>query len=163
MQSFNITPIGVIRSPFTTPEGMPIQPAGARGEKGEVHLDEKYAAGLKDLDGFSHAILIYHFHKSSGYELSVKPFMDDTPRGLFATRAPRRPNPLGLSVVRVTGVEGNVVMIEDVDVLDGTPLVDIKPYVPRFDAPAADRCGWLDEIAEKAENMRSDGRFAVRD
>jgi tRNA-Thr(GGU) m(6)t(6)A37 methyltransferase TsaA len=160
MEAISITPIGVIRSPFKTPEGMPIQPAGARGEKGEVHLDEKYLEGLKDLDGFSHVIMIYHFHKSSGCDLTVKPFMDETPRGLFATRAPRRPNPIGLSVVRVTGVEGNVVKIEDVDVLDGTPLLDIKPYVPRFDAPAAERCGWLDDKAEKADGMRSDDRFS---
>jgi tRNA-Thr(GGU) m(6)t(6)A37 methyltransferase TsaA len=159
MDDIRYRSIGVIRTPFTEREGMPIQPAGARDVAGEVHLDPELAEGLQDLDGFSHIYLIYHFHQSSGYSLRVTPFMDDVQRGLFATRAPRRPNPVGLSVVRLQGVEGNVLRVLDVDVLDKTPLLDVKPFVPRFDAPEACRCGWLEENARKSEHARSDDRF----
>lgn len=160
METINYQPIGIIHSPFKDPKGMPIQPTGARDVRGEAVLDERYAQGLKDLDGFSHVILLYHFHQSCGYDLTVKPFMDTVSRGLFATRAPRRPNCIGLSIVRLLGVEGNVLHLAGVDVLDGTPLLDVKPYVAKFDAVPADRFGWLDENAKKADTMRSDGRFA---
>ncbi len=152
-------PIGLIRSPFTQVEGAPIQPSGAKGEKGRVELRPEYAPGLKDLDGFSHLILIYHFHRSQGYELAVKPFLDDAVHGLFATRAPRRPNPIGLSVVRLTGIDGATLFIKDVDVLDETPLLDIKPFVPLFDAPTEVEIGWLADRAAKAETMKADKRF----
>jgi tRNA-Thr(GGU) m(6)t(6)A37 methyltransferase TsaA len=139
---------------------MPIQPSGAKGAAGEIHLESDLIEGLQDLDAFSHLILLYHFHASSGYNLRVKPFMDTVARGLFATRAPRRPNPIGLSVVRLASIEGNVLHILDVDVLDQTPLLDIKPYVPRFDTPEGDmRCGWLEKNADKSEHLRSDDRF----
>lgn len=160
MSGLIIKPIGVVRSPWTSLEGMPIQPAGARGVEGQAVLDEEYAAGLADLDGFTHAYLIYQFHRSQGYSLSVTPFLDDTPRGLFSTRAPRRPNPIGLSIVRVLGVEGNVLRLGDVDVLDNTPLLDIKPYMPAFDAFPEARAGWAEKSQAEARAARSDDRFA---
>lgn len=157
--AFHFTPIGLIHSPYVSREGMPIQPTGARGVAGTVDLDPALAAGLADLDGFSHLFLIYAFHQSEGYALTVTPFLDTTPRGLFATRAPRRPNPLGLSVVRLDRVEGARLHILDVDVLDGTPLLDIKPYVPEFDAAPEAASGWLACKGGQAQACRSDDRF----
>ena len=152
-------PIGVIRTPFAKPEGMPIQPTGARGVRGTVEVLPEFADGLRDLDGFSHVVLLYHFHRSRGYDLSVVPFLDTVERGLFATRAPRRPNAIGLSVVELAAVRGAVLEVVNVDVLDGTPLLDIKPFVPVFDAPTAVRTGWLAAAQERAAERRSDGRF----
>ncbi|WP_367025603.1 tRNA (N6-threonylcarbamoyladenosine(37)-N6)-methyltransferase TrmO [Methylococcus sp. ANG] len=119
-------PIGTIHSTFTEPTGMPIQPAGALGIQGTVEIFPEYRAGLQDLDGFSHIILLYHFHRSHGFDLRVIPFMDTEPRGLFATRAPNRPNALGLSVVKLLDIQGCTLPIANVDILDGTPLLDIK-------------------------------------
>lgn len=153
-------PIGVIHSPFTELSGMPIQPAGAAGVLGTVEIFEKYQAGLKDLDGFSHLVLLYHFHGSQGFNLEVVPFMDTVPRGLFATRAPKRPNPIGLSIVELDRIEAGVLHIRNVDILDGTPLLDIKPYVPKFDAHLQARAGWLETPGETVAEQRSDGRFA---
>ncbi len=138
---------------------MPIQPAGARGIKGMVEVFEEYRAGLKDLDGFSHIILLYHLHCSDGYELEVKPFMDNVTRGLFATRAPRRPNPIGLSVVELERVENGRLCISNVDILDGTPLLDIKPYVPLFDQQQQVKSGWLEASGAHVGSIRSDKRF----
>ena len=159
MTAIAFSPIGIICSPFTTPEGMPIQPSGARGVRGRVEVQPAYHEGLKDLDGFSHIILLYHFHRSQGYCLQVVPFLDTRPRGLFATRAPRRPNPIGLSIVRLERVAGGVLHVCDVDVLDRTPLLDIKPYVPQFDTPTDVRSGWLEDAADAAAGKRSDDRF----
>ena len=150
-------PIGVIHSPFDEVAGMPIQPGRARGIEGTVEVLTPYEEGLQDLDGFSHIILLYHFHRSEGYGLRVVPFLDTESRGLFATRAPRRPNPIGLSVVRLSRVEGRTLSILDVVVLDGTPLLDIKPYVPDFDAPGQVRIGWIAQ-ARKGD-VRADDRF----
>jgi tRNA-Thr(GGU) m(6)t(6)A37 methyltransferase TsaA len=151
--------IGVIRSPYTELAGMPIQPPGAAGVTGSVELLPAYADGLRDLDGFSHIILLYVFDRSVGYELAVVPFLDGKRRGVFATRAPRRPNPIGMSVVRLDRIQGRILHVEGVDVLDGTPLLDIKPYVPAFDAPASCRTGWLEEAGGQVRDKRSDGRF----
>jgi tRNA-Thr(GGU) m(6)t(6)A37 methyltransferase TsaA len=159
MEIIHYRPIGKIRSPFTKREGMPIQPLGARGISGTVELQAEYADGLKDLDGFSHIILIYHFHLSNGYSLHVKPFLDDTPRGLFAVRAPRRPNPIGISVVRLDRIDGTILHISNVDIIDGTPLLDIKPCVPDFDCLEDVRTGWLSERSHHASGKRSDDRF----
>ena len=153
-------PIGVIRSPFKKREGMPIQPKGAAGAKGTVEILEAYRPGLKDLDGFSHIVLLYHFHRSRGFSLEVVPFLDKQPRGLFATRAPRRPNPIGLSVVRLDRIEAGVLHVRNVDILDKTPLLDIKPYVPEFDSPQRIRTGWLENITVSVEELKSDDRFA---
>ena len=155
-------PIGTIHSPFTTLEKMPIQPSGARDVTGKIVLDQKLEAGLADLDGFSHIILLYYFHRSSGYRLSVTPFLDTVERGLFSTRAPRRPNPIGLSIVKLLGIEDNVLNIQGVDVLDGTPLLDIKPWVPAFDVRENARSGWLEQSRKDGRTATSDDRF-VRD
>ena len=152
-------PIGVIHTPFKNLEGMPIQPSGAAGMKGVVELFEEYRPGLKDLEGFSHVILIYLFHDSSGFDLQVVPFLDSQTRGLFATRAPKRPNPIGISVVQLDRVENGMLHVQNVDILDNTPLLDIKPYVPEFDAPENVRIGWLEKAKKDAYTKRSDDRF----
>lgn len=152
-------PIGRIRSPFSDPKGMPIQPSGAVGVRGTVDLFEEFREGLKDLDGFSHLILLYHFHLSRGFSLTVVPFLDDEERGVFATRAPRRPNPIGLSIVRLERIEGTVLHICNVDVLDDTPLLDIKPFVPAFDAQEGVRAGWLEKTGQAVATRKSDDRF----
>ncbi|MBN2405486.1 MAG: tRNA (N6-threonylcarbamoyladenosine(37)-N6)-methyltransferase TrmO [Coriobacteriia bacterium] len=151
--------IGTIRSPFSSRTGMPIQPAAAVGMRGTVEVHDEYAEGLHDLDGFSHIILLYHFHRSEGFDLRVVPYLDSVAHGVFATRAPRRPNPLGMSVVRLERVEGSVLHITDVDVLDGTPLLDIKPYVPAFDSQGEIRVGWVEQHGGKVPATRSDDRF----
>lgn len=152
-------PIGVIHSPFRNAEGMPIQAAGAEGIAGTVEIRPEYAAGLKDIEGFSHLILIYHFHLSEGYSLEVKPFLDNELHGVFATRAPKRPNPIGTSIVRLLRVEGRILHIIDVDILDSTPLLDLKPYVPEFDVRQAQRIGWLSKVAKEAHHVKADKRF----
>ncbi|EPR38669.1 putative protein family UPF0066 [Desulfovibrio sp. X2] len=159
---FAYRPIGHVRSPHQNPEGSPIQPAGARGVAGRIEILPEFAAGLADLAGFSHVIVLYHFHRSEGFSLSVTPFLDGEPRGLFATRAPKRPNPIGISVLRLEKVEGNVLHLVDVDILDGTPVLDVKPYVPAFDTPEGEvRTGWIGERgARQVENARSDDRFS---
>jgi tRNA-Thr(GGU) m(6)t(6)A37 methyltransferase TsaA len=159
VREIRYTPIGIIRSPFNDIEGMPIQPTGAQGTAGTVEVKRDYADGLEDLEGFSHIYLIYHFHLSKGYSLKVKPFLDDSMRGVFATRAPRRPNGVGISVVRLVGIDGCVLHIEDLDIVDGTPLLDIKPYVPEFDNRDAERIGWLTGKLEMAKTMEADERF----
>ena len=159
MEEISYRPIGIIHSPYKETEGTPIQTTGAKGVGGTVEILPKCAEGLKDLDGFSYIILIYHFHLSKGHSLTVKPFLDDTPRGVFATRAPKRPNAIGFSVVRLVKIEGATLYIEDVDIVDSTPLLDIKPYVPEFDAKEAERVGWLAGRAEKAAETGADERF----
>ncbi|MBD3315760.1 MAG: tRNA (N6-threonylcarbamoyladenosine(37)-N6)-methyltransferase TrmO [Chitinivibrionales bacterium] len=154
-----LKPIGIIRTPFTEPQGMPIQPAGADGVKGTIEVFADYRAGLKDLEGFSHIVVLYHFHRSNGYKLQVVPFLDTQPRGLFSTRAPRRPNPIGLSVVQLDAVVDGILHVSTIDILDETPLIDIKPYVPAFDAPEATRIGWLDTLEKNVSQKRSDRRF----
>ncbi len=136
-----LRPIGVIHSPFIEKSQTPVQASRSQAI-GRVEIDPEYTAGLQDIEGFSHIILIYLFHCSSSYALQVKPFLDDTMRGLFATRHPCRPNPIGLSVVRLIKRDGNVLEIEGVDVLNGTPLLDIKPYIPDFDDRHGVETGW---------------------
>jgi tRNA-Thr(GGU) m(6)t(6)A37 methyltransferase TsaA len=152
-------PIGVIRSPFKETANVPIQPAAATGIRGSVEVNPEYEAGLRDLDGFSHIILVYYFHLVTRSKLEVIPFLDQEPRGIFATRAPVRPNPIGLSVVRLRGKEGNTLQVENVDIVDGTPLLDIKPYVPEFDIHQVEHTGWLASTRGKAQHTKSDSRF----
>lgn len=159
MEGVTYQPIGVVRSPFTTLEGMPLQTVAARGVRGSVEIEPIYAAGLKDLAAFSHLILLTHLHQMSGYSLEVTPYLDDQPHGIFATRSPRRPNPIGLSVVRLIAIHDATLDIEDVDLLDGTPVLDLKPYVPTFDAHETERIGWFTSRIERVQTTRSDKRF----
>jgi tRNA-Thr(GGU) m(6)t(6)A37 methyltransferase TsaA len=159
MDEITYRPIGVIRSPFREIEGMPIQAVAAKGITATVELEPEFAPGLKDLAGFSHILLLYHFHLSKGYSLELKPFIDDTLRGVFATRAPQRPNPIGLSVVRLLKIEGSTIHIECVDMIDGTPVLDIKPYVPELDGIPAERIGWIAAKAKNVHKVKADGRF----
>jgi tRNA-Thr(GGU) m(6)t(6)A37 methyltransferase TsaA len=154
------TPIGVIRSEHQMAEKTPIQPVYARGCAGRAEILPEYVEGLRDLEGISHLILLYHFHRAGPAQLVVQPFTDDRPRGVFSTRHPRRPNPIGLSVVRLVRIEGGTLHLEDVDILDGTPLLDIKPYIPRFDGVAEPRGGWTETIDE--ETARRRGRRGFR-
>lgn len=158
-QTICLHAIGHVRSPHADIEGMPIQPTGAKGLPGSVLVLPRYASGLQDLDGFSHIILLYHLHKVRGESLKVTPFLDTQERGIFATRSPKRPNAIGLSVLELAGVEGCEVRLRNVDILDGTPVLDIKPYVPDFDVWPAARIGWFEGKSGNAAGHRSDGRF----
>ena len=163
MEEIRIRPMGIIHSPFTDRKNMPIQPCGAGDTPGTVVVHPDLGDGLKDLDGFSHLHLLYHFHMSRGFDLTVVPFMDPASRGLFSTRAPRRPARIGLSVVRLERVEGNILHIRGVDVLDGTPLIDIKPYMRAFDCFPDAVCGWAEGCQDEADDIRSDDRFITPD
>ncbi|PID72635.1 MAG: tRNA (N6-threonylcarbamoyladenosine(37)-N6)-methyltransferase TrmO [Desulfobulbus propionicus] len=153
------TQIGIIHSSIDSPENAPIQPKGAADIVGEAEVYPQFAAGLQDLEGFSHIYLLYHCHKAKRMELVVTPFMDTVERGVFATRSPLRPNHIGLSIVEVIGVKDNIVHIKGVDIIDQTPLLDIKPYIHNFDAVSQSRSGWM--VADEAEvsKKRSDDRF----
>ena len=159
MVEIKYKPIGIIHSPFKEPKGTPIQPSGAKGIDGTVEIFPDYAEGLKDLEGFSHIILIYHFHLSKKASLKVKPYLDDEVHGVFAMRGLSRPNPIGISTVHLLRIEGTTLHIQDVDIVDGTPLLDIKPYVPEFDRGEVQRTGWLEKKVEKLGITKDDGRF----
>lgn len=157
MNKMDVEPIGVIHSPFRESKGAPIQPRFAKGVKGTVEIYSPYVAALEGLDGFERIWLLYWFDRASEPKHMVRPYLSETPRGLFATRAPCRFNPIGLSPVRLVSILGNRVEVEELDVLDGTPLLDVKPYVPRFDCFEAQRCGWLDETPDR--DGKADERF----
>ena len=157
--SIKYKPIGFIHTPFKEPKGVPIQPVAGKDIEGKVEILPDYVEGLKDLEGFSHIILIYHLHLSKKASLLVKPYMDEKLRGVFATRAPSRPNPIGLSIVRLVNIKGNMIYIKDIDIVDGTPLLDIKPYVPGFDLREVNRIGWLEKNIYKLPSSRDNGRF----
>ncbi len=152
-------PIGIIHSPFTQLEKMPIQPAGRLSARGSLEIEDQYVDALKDLDGFSHIYVIYYFHKSTNWNARVRPFLDKEEHGVFATRAPNRPNPVGLSVFRLVSHESNIINVDNVDVLNGTPLIDIKPYVPQFDRVENVRIGWLSSQIDDVDQTLSDNRF----
>ena len=141
MVSIEYQPIGKIHSPFKTAKGTPIQPSAAKGARGEVEVFAEFAEGLQDLAEFSHIYLIYHFHLSKKFSLKIIPFLDEKQRGLFATRAPSRPNPIGVSVVRLLEIKQQNLYILDIEVIDGTPLLDIKPYIPAFDVHPGAKTG----------------------
>ena len=159
LNTITFNPIGTIHSPFKDVAGMPIQPVGAKGVRGKIHMCPEFISGLQDVDGFSHLILIYYFHRVEGFVLETQPFLDDVKRGLFATRAPRRPNAIGLSIVKLDFVENLTLHISDVDILDGTPLLDIKPYVPEFDHRGETTIGWLSGKVGHVTQKKSDSRF----
>ncbi len=143
MREIVYRPIGIIHSPFKMPKGTPLQSAWAIDIQGRVEIFSEYLEGLKDLIGFSHVFLLYHFHRARGFSLKVEPYMDKERRGVFATRGPGRPNPIGLSLVRLDGIQENILHVRDVDIIEGTPLLDIKPYVPAFDKRKRVKIGWL--------------------
>ena len=155
-----LRPIGRIRTPFAETAGMPIQAVSATGVPGTIELDPALVDGLLDLDGFSHLVLLYHLHRIGEARLTVTPFLDEHPHGIFATRSPARPNPIGMSTVRLVAVDGPKLTIEDVDMVDGTPLLDLKPYVPAFDDRADARIGWFAGALGGLASARSDGRFS---
>ncbi len=155
----NYHSIGTIHSPFYELSNMPIQPFSEYSASGTVEILPEFSTGLIDLEGFSHILLIYHLHESHRITLTVTPFLDSKPHGVFATRAPNRPNPIGISVVKLVKVVGNILQVENLDILDGTPLLDIKPYVPEFDSPTEINLGWLETVKGKARSMLSDKRF----
>lgn len=164
MKSIMINPIGVIHTPHKEIGNMPIQPIAAKGIKGYVEVFSEYISGLQDLKGFSHIMLLYYFHKVKGYDLMVKPFMDNKERGIFACRAPKRPNAIGTSIVRLINVEKNTIYFEEADMLDETPLIDIKPFFPKFDNRENATSGWL-KISNDVQlnELRSDERFKMHE
>ncbi len=160
MSEIVFRPIGTVRSPFHEPAGTPVQAAASRTAVGVIEIFPEYQAGLQDLEGFSHLILIYHCHLAKGFSLKTKAFLDNREHGVFATRAPARPNPIGISTVRLERVEGARLYIREVDIVDGTPLLDLKPYVPRFDCFPEAQSGWFEANLAKLDQARDDGRFA---
>lgn len=159
MKEITYKPIGIIHSPFKEPKGTPIQPSSGKGIEGSIEIFPEYEKGLKDIEGFSHIILLYHFHLSKTASLLSKPFMDNTSHGIFAIRGPSRPNPIGISIVQLIKVKNNILYVQDLDIVDGTPLLDIKPYVPEFDKSEVVRIGWLEGNIDKLSKTRDDGRF----
>ncbi len=152
-------PIGIVHTPFKKPKDTPIQPRKSGGAEGIIEIYNEYVPALDDLDGFSHIYLLFHLHLSKGYELKVVPFLDNQKRGLFSTRAPRRPNQIGLSIVQLLRIESNILYIKDIDLIDGTPLLDIKPYVHTFDEQTDIKIGWLEGKAKDDDIYRADSRF----
>jgi tRNA (adenine37-N6)-methyltransferase len=144
-KTFTIKPIGEINTPYREAKGMPIQGKFKRGVIGTIRIFPEYKAGLRDLEGFSHIILIYHFNCSKEEKLTGRPFLEDSEHGIFAIRSPHRPNHIGFSIVKLKNVKGNVITFSEVDILDGTPLLDIKPYVKHFDSRDKVRNGWIDK------------------
>ena len=152
--------IGIIHTPFLKPVGIPIQGALDPENEGTVEIFKEFEDGLKDIEGFSHLILLYHFHLVTNYTLIAKPFLNHVPRGIFAIRGPRRPNPIGMTVVKLAKREENILTIRGVDMINGTPLIDIKPYIPSIDSHATDKLGWLGKkMRTEGKKLRSDGRF----
>jgi tRNA (adenine37-N6)-methyltransferase len=160
MDPIIIHPIGMIHTPHTDINNMPIQPIAAEGCTGYIEVFPEYKEGLQDLEGFSHITLLFHFHKINGFQLKVVPFMDNQERGIFSCKAPKRPNAIGTSTVKIQKIEDNLVFIDQVDMLDGTPLIDIKPFYPRYDNRFDVTIGWLEKNKDlPIEALRSDERF----
>lgn len=160
MNNIIYQPIGVVHSPFTKPEGTPIQPAADKDTAAVIEIFTGFSEGLSDLEHFSHIYVFFHMHLAGENGLTVIPFLDTNPHGVFATRSPGRPNPIGISVVCLEKIEGNKLFVKNIDILDGSPVLDIKPYIPQFDVFQTTKNGWFEEHAHKMENMKDDGRFA---
>jgi tRNA-Thr(GGU) m(6)t(6)A37 methyltransferase TsaA len=154
-----LEPIGIVHSPFREAQGTPLNPAFAKGIRGTVEVFEAFAAGLQDLDGFERIWLIFWFDRAAPTKLITPVYLDANPHGVFATRAPSRPNPLGLSCVKLLSIAKNVLQVEEIDILDGTPLLDIKPYSPYVDVFAVERSGWFDVAMKKQDVTVADNRF----
>jgi tRNA-Thr(GGU) m(6)t(6)A37 methyltransferase TsaA len=156
-EEIRLTPIGVIHSQFKQATGTPIQPCRAGDSPGYVTLRPEFVDGLDDLAGFDRVWLIYYFHRAAAAKMRIVPYRDTVERGLFATRVPARPNPVGMSCVRLLDIGGNILRLAEVDILDNTPLLDLKPYVPHYDNYPVQRCGWLDTVPDKL--VVADDRF----
>ncbi len=153
-------PIGVVHSPYIRPEGTPIQGKFSPEQEASIEIFPEFSSGLEGLEGFTHIYLLYHFHLSTGYKLITAPFLDDNPRGVFSIRAPNRPNPIGLSVVRLKKIKDNIITISEVDLLEGTPILDIKPYIPEFDCHPEASSGWVEgKVNKNRERQFADSRF----
>jgi len=159
MKQIEFKPIGIIHSPYKKMKGTPIQSFAAKEIEGTIEIFPEYMEGLSDLDGFSHIQLLFYFHLSKKFKLKVKPYMDDQFRGVFATRAPSRPNSIGLSIVNLIKIEGNILYIKNMDMIEGTPLLDIKPYVSKFDDANVKKIGWLENKIHKLPKTKDDGSF----
>lgn len=153
------SPIGIIHTPFKNVNNMPVQPTADASAEGWIEIYDEFSEGLADLGGFSHIYLIFHLHESKGSRLKVIPFLDTVERGIFSTRSPARPNPVGLSLVKLVSVTGNILKIQGLDILDGTPLIDIKPFVPMFEDAGDVRTGWFSGKEKEIQGKLSDGRF----
>jgi tRNA-Thr(GGU) m(6)t(6)A37 methyltransferase TsaA len=156
-----LQPIGVIHSPFQQATGTPLQPFCAQGIEGWVEVFEPFVEGLRDLEGFQRAWLLFWCHRAAEAKLTVIPYRDSVEHGLFATRAPARPNPIGMSAVRVLGISGNILRVGELDMLNGTPVLDIKPYVSQYDSYPDQRCGWLGEGRSRLRTVAADDRFEI--
>jgi tRNA-Thr(GGU) m(6)t(6)A37 methyltransferase TsaA len=159
MPEIKYKPIGIIHSPFKEPKGTPIQAESGKNIEGLIEIFPEYSEGLKDLDGFSYIIVLYHFHLIKDAPLLVKPYMDENEHGIFSIRGPARPNPIGMSITRLIRIKKNKLYIRDIDIVDGTPLLDIKPYVPAFDVKESEKIGWLQNNQHKLHTSKDDGRF----
>jgi len=157
---FVIKPIGIVHSPFTSVDGMPIQSAAAMEEKARVEVFEEFAAGLRDIESFEYLVLITRFHVGNSENLNVIPFMDVKTHGVFSTRSPARPNRLGMTIVKLEKVSGRFLEILGNDMLDQTPVIDIKPYVPALDSKETEKIGWYKDRLFTLPTARSDSRMA---
>jgi len=156
-------PIGYVVSPHAELDGMPLQAMADTSGESTIEISEAHRGCLADLEGFSHVWVVAHLHETLGWDSTVPTFLDDRTHGTFATRSPRRPNPIGLSLARVVSVADSAVVVDGLDFLDGTPVLDLKPFVPLFDTPSSDvRAGWFEGRAERVFRRRSDERFALR-
>ncbi len=160
MKKICYKPIGIIHSGHKQMEGTPIQSTLSKDSSGQVEVFPEYALGLKDLEGFSHIILIYHFHLSKGYSLLSRPFLENKKHGIFAIRSPKRPNPIGLSVVKLEKKANNILHISEVDIVEGAMLLDIKPYVSKFDVRSGTKDGWLTKKIRDAREHKADNRYS---
>ena len=161
MPEISYQPIGIVHSPFVTPVGTPIQPAAARDTEAVIEIFPEYEAGLQDLNGFSHIFVLFHMHLVKGRPLTVIPFLDTEPHGVFATRSPARPNPIGLSVVVLDKIVGNKLYVKDIDILEGSPVLDIKPYIEEVDVFETYKNGWFGNNIHKMDKQKDDGRFTA--
>lgn len=160
MNKITYYPVGIAHTPFRTPEGTPIQASAAKEIQGKIEIFPEYFKGLKDLEGFSHIIVLFHLHIAKFKSLHVVPFLDTESHGVFATRSPARPNQIGFSVVELEKVEDNMLFVKNIDILDGSPILDIKPYIPQFDVFETTRNGWFEANLSQIHNQKDDGRFA---
>ncbi len=161
MNRITYFPIGIVHSPFRIPEGTPIQSVAAKDIQARIEIFQEYSKGLKDLEEFSHIIVLFHLHVAKFKSLHVVPFLDIETHGIFATRSPGRPNPIGFSVVELDRIENNILFVKGIDILDGSPVLDIKPYIPQFDVFETTKKGWIEKNAHKLGDQKDDGRFKI--